>query len=68
MPDTVPRPPTAPVPLSPAPLARRTGSGHPGLIALRTAAGELAEQEGRLVRTPGSLFPTTAPGRAYGNS
>ncbi|QFQ97828.1 LysR family transcriptional regulator [Streptomyces phaeolivaceus] len=45
MPGTVARPIVDPVPLSPVSLVWREGLRHPGLDALRRAAGELAKAE-----------------------
>ncbi|MGH3308971.1 MAG: LysR family transcriptional regulator [Streptomyces sp.] len=48
---------TDPVPLSPVSLVWRRGLRHPGLRALREAAGDLAAQEGWLVPRPYGWLP-----------
>lgn len=53
MPGTVRRPLIDPVPLSPVSLVWRKGLTHPGIDALRRAAGELASEEGWLRRPAG---------------
>lgn len=57
LPGTVLRPLVAPVPLSPLMMVWREGLRHPGLDALRAAAGQLAASEGWMVRPPGSWLP-----------
>ncbi|NEB82311.1 LysR family transcriptional regulator [Streptomyces sp. SID14478] len=49
MPGSVLRPLVDPVPLSPVSLVWRKGRKHPAIDALRTAAAELAEEEGWLM-------------------
>ncbi|MGR4878789.1 LysR family transcriptional regulator [Streptomyces sp. LARHCF249] len=65
MPGCVKRPLTDPVPLSPLSMVWRRGFGHPGLDALRAAAGGLAAEQGWLEPAPGSWVParlTHGPG------
>ncbi|MER5430767.1 LysR family transcriptional regulator [Streptomyces sp. NPDC002588] len=57
MPGTVTRPLIEPVPLSPVSLVWRKGLVHPGLDALRRAAGEIASAEGWLLRPSGGWIP-----------
>ncbi|WP_406000525.1 LysR family transcriptional regulator [Streptomyces sp. NBC_00829] len=57
MPDTVLRPIVDPVPLSPLSLVWRKGTRHLGVDALRSAAAELAAQEGWLERDPNAWLP-----------
>lgn len=57
MPDTVLRPIVDPVPLSPLSLVWRKGTRHQGVDALRSAAAELAAQEGWLERDPNAWLP-----------
>ncbi|WP_405882091.1 LysR family transcriptional regulator [Streptomyces sp. NBC_01136] len=57
MPGTVRRPLIDPVPLSPVSLVWRKGLTHPGIDALRRAAGELASEEGWLRRPAGGWLP-----------
>lgn len=57
MPDTVLRPLTAPVPLSPLSMIWRKGLNHPGIEALRTAVSELAAEEGWLELPEGGWLP-----------
>ncbi|MDT9681305.1 LysR family transcriptional regulator [Streptomyces sp. TRM76323] len=57
MPETVLRPLTGPVPLSPVALVWRKGLKHPGLDALRTAAARLAAEEGWLAVPDGAWLP-----------
>ncbi|MFD3541247.1 LysR family transcriptional regulator [Streptomyces sp. NPDC058662] len=59
------RPLTGPVPLSPLSMVWRKGFTHPGLDALRAAAGELAAERGWLDPPAGSWTParlTPGPG------
>ncbi|MGW1284879.1 LysR family transcriptional regulator [Streptomyces sp. NPDC002586] len=57
LPRTVRRPLVEPVPLSPVSLVWRKGLVHPGLDALRRAAGGIAEAAGWLRRPGGSWIP-----------
>ncbi|WP_369389568.1 LysR family transcriptional regulator [Streptomyces sp. CG1] len=57
LPRMVRRPLVEPVPLSPVSLVWRKGLVHPGLDALRRAAGEIAEAAGWLRRPGGSWIP-----------
>ncbi|GAA2254942.1 LysR family transcriptional regulator [Streptomyces ruber] len=57
MPGAVIRPLVDPVPLSPVSLVWRRELAHPGLEALRRAAGELAAGEGWLRRPAGGWIP-----------
>ncbi|MEU6775779.1 LysR family transcriptional regulator [Streptomyces sp. NPDC046759] len=57
MPRTVCRPLVDPVPLSPVSLVWRKGLVHPGLVALRRAAAELAAAKGWLRRPAGGWVP-----------
>ncbi|WP_069811076.1 LysR family transcriptional regulator [Streptomyces sp. TP-A0874] len=57
VPGSVLRPITDPVPLSPVSMVWRPGLDHPGLAALRAAAGDLAAAHGWLERPPGSWLP-----------
>ncbi|MER7759270.1 LysR family transcriptional regulator [Streptomyces sp. NPDC097619] len=57
LPGTVNRPLTCPVPLSPLSLVWRRGLRHPGLDALRAAAGALAARHGWLDRPADSWLP-----------
>lgn len=57
MPESVKRPLTDPVPLSPLSMVWRKGFGHPGLDALRAAVGALAAERGWLDPPAGSWLP-----------
>ncbi|MGW7366565.1 LysR family transcriptional regulator [Streptomyces sp. NPDC054841] len=57
VPGMVVRPLVEPVPLSPVSLVWRRGLKHPGLDALRAAAGELGAAEGWLEMPPGGWLP-----------
>jgi DNA-binding transcriptional LysR family regulator len=57
MPGSVLRPLVDPVPLSPVSLVWRKGREHPGIGALRRAAGALAAEEGWLMRPAGGWIP-----------
>ncbi|MGY3682418.1 LysR family transcriptional regulator [Streptomyces sp. TE33382] len=57
LPGTVLRPLTRPVPLSALMLVWRKGLRHPGLDALRAAAGQLAASEGWMERPPHGWLP-----------
>ncbi|MEU8585294.1 LysR family transcriptional regulator [Streptomyces abikoensis] len=57
VPGMVLRPLVDPVPLSPVAMVWRRGLRHPGLDALRHAAGELAGARGWLERPSGSWLP-----------
>ncbi|WP_309147851.1 LysR family transcriptional regulator [Streptomyces sp. NTH33] len=57
MPQTVLRPLTDPVPLSPVSLVWRKGLVHPGLDALRRSVNELASEEGWLMRPTNGWIP-----------
>jgi len=59
MPETVLRPLIDPIPLSPVSLVWRNGLKHPGLQALRSAASELAYEEGWLLQPAGGWIPAT---------
>ncbi|MFD4544875.1 LysR family transcriptional regulator [Streptomyces sp. NPDC058466] len=59
MPGTVLRPLVDPVPLSPVSLVWRKGLVHPGIDALRRAAGELAGEKGWLRRPMEGWIPAT---------
>ncbi|MFI6641652.1 LysR family transcriptional regulator [Streptomyces sp. NPDC050504] len=57
MPDTVLRPLTAPVPLSPLSMIWRKSLNHPGIEVLRAAVSELAAEEGWLEVSEGGWLP-----------
>ncbi|MCZ1000612.1 LysR family transcriptional regulator [Streptomyces mirabilis] len=59
MPETVRKPLVGPVPLSPVSLVWRKGLVHPGIDALRRAAGELAAEEGWLRRPADGWIPAS---------
>ncbi|MDG4862993.1 LysR family transcriptional regulator [Streptomyces sp. T-3] len=59
MPGSVVRPLVDPVPLSPVSLVWRKGVEHPGMTALKAAAGEIAHAEGWLERPADSWIPAT---------
>ncbi|MFG2647315.1 LysR family transcriptional regulator [Streptomyces sp. NPDC048436] len=59
MPEAVLRPLIDPVPLSPVSMVWRKGLVHPGVDALRTAAAELAADEGWLRRPRNGWVPAT---------
>ncbi|MFJ4923918.1 LysR family transcriptional regulator [Streptomyces sp. NPDC088725] len=67
MPETVRRPLVDPVPLSPVSLVWAKGRTHPGIEALRAAAGELAEAESWLAGIPGSWLPVDVTARIQGD-
>jgi DNA-binding transcriptional LysR family regulator len=59
MSETVRKPLVGPVPLSPVSLVWRKGLVHPGIDALRRAAGELAAEEGWLRRPADGWIPAS---------